>query len=80
MFQVPLGSLSIVKEPKASCIYKLKIAEVLGKVAADGEALCGSLHPPGSPSVGSTRCTPATLSWHRVPKWLQADGGKLQQP
>lgn len=31
-----MGSLSIVKEPKTSCIYKLKIAEVLGKVAADG--------------------------------------------
>lgn len=36
LFQVPLGSPSIVNEPKTSCIYKLKIALVLG------ELLCGS--------------------------------------
>lgn len=46
LFQVPLGSLSTMKETKNSCIYKLKIALALGKAAADGERLCGSCSLP----------------------------------
>jgi len=75
-----LGSLGIVKELKTSCVYKLKIAEVLGKVRAVREPLCGSLHPPRSPRVGNTPCSPAALSRHQVPGRLQPDGDKLQQP
>lgn len=46
LFQVPLGSLGIMKETKDSSIYKLKYAEVLGKVAEVREPLSGSLNPP----------------------------------
>lgn len=41
-----LGSLSIMKETKPSSVYKLKFAEVLGKVAIAREALPGSLNLP----------------------------------
>lgn len=59
-FQVPLGSPSIRKELKTSCICQLKIAEVFGKVAADAEWLGGSLHSPLSLSVGKTQFSTST--------------------